>query len=351
MGGSFGKREAQQEADRIRAFRDVLASLLRDGVLTLPEEQRQAVDSHLDARLREMAARFDVDVTEPQQRLSLGMRILSALGGLAFCAAVVMLFQRYWGRLETWMQMAFLIAAPVLGVLAMVFVARRERSPYFTSLIGLVTFAAFALNLTVAAEVFNMVSSPGAFAAWSAFAILLAYQFRLRLLLVAGLLCGVIFLAGITLQFAGAWWEAWYRRPEILVVAGGVLIALALRESEFAAAYRMTGLAVGFFALFVLGSNGDLSVLPLAKGGAEALHQFAGFSAAVAGMWLGGMRRWNSVLYLSAGFFVVLLFTRYVDWWWDWMPGYLFFAIVGLTAILILIAFQRMRRRLTGGTV
>jgi hypothetical protein len=33
------------------------------------------------------------------------------------------------------------------------------------------------------------------------------------------------------------------------------------------------------------------------------------------------------------------------------MPNYLFFAIVGLTAILVLIAFQRMRRRLTGGTI
>lgn len=350
MGEPFGKREAQHEADRIRAFRDVLSALVRDGVLALTEEQRQAVDSHLDSRLHEMAARFDVDVSERQQRLSVAMRILSALGGLAFCAAVVMLFQRYWGLLPTWTQMAFLIAAPILGVLAMRLMVRRERSLYFTGLIGLVTFAAFLLNLTVAAEVFNMVSSPNAFAAWSAFALLLAYHFRLRLLLVAGLICGVIFLAGVTVTLTGAWWEGWFKRPEIVVIAGGVLVAIAAWQGDFSLVYRMTGLSASYFAVLVLGNNGAYSVLPLTKGAAEAFYQLAGFAAAVAGMWQGGQRRWNPVLYLSAGFFVVLLFSKYIDWWWEWMPKYLFFTIVGLTAIAILITFQRMRRRLTKET-
>jgi hypothetical protein len=37
---------------------------------------------------------------------------------------------------------------------------------------------------------------------------------------------------------------------------------------------------------------------------------------------------------------------KFVDWWWDWMPKYLFFLIVGLTALALLWAFRRLRARL-----
>ena len=76
------KRDAQREADRVREFRGYLAQLDRDQVLVLTEEQRQRVDRHLDETLAALATRFDVDVTESQRQISLGMRVISALGAI-----------------------------------------------------------------------------------------------------------------------------------------------------------------------------------------------------------------------------------------------------------------------------
>jgi uncharacterized membrane protein len=43
-------------------------------------------------------------------------------------------------------------------------------------------------------------------------------------------------------------------------------------------------------------------------------------------------------------FFVILLYTKVFDWWWELMPKYLFFFILGLIAILCLLVMQRLRK-------
>ena len=55
-------------------------------------------------------------------------------------------------------------------------------------------------------------------------------------------------------------------------------------------------------------------------------------------------RRWTETVNLGAGFFGLLLLLRYVDWWWDLMPKYLFFLIVGGTAIALMLVLRRFRR-------
>jgi predicted RND superfamily exporter protein len=37
-----------------------------------------------------------------------------------------------------------------------------------------------------------------------------------------------------------------------------------------------------------------------------------------------------------------------VDWWWDWMPKYLFFLVIGLISVALLVVFKRLRARLLG---
>jgi hypothetical protein len=39
----------------------------------------------------------------------------------------------------------------------------------------------------------------------------------------------------------------------------------------------------------------------------------------------------------------VLLFTKFYDWWWEIMPKYLFFFVLGLTAVLFLFVLRRLR--------
>ena len=44
-------------------------------------------------------------------------------------------------------------------------------------------------------------------------------------------------------------------------------------------------------------------------------------------------------------FFVIFLYTKFFDWWWQTMPKYLFFLLIGLSAVLLLFVFKRLRSR------
>jgi hypothetical protein len=60
-----------------------------------------------------------------------------------------------------------------------------------------------------------------------------------------------------------------------------------------------------------------------------------------------GMRRgWPGTMGLGGGLFSIALFIKYVDWWWQWMPRYVFFLVVGATALALLWLFGRVRARL-----
>jgi hypothetical protein len=42
-------------------------------------------------------------------------------------------------------------------------------------------------------------------------------------------------------------------------------------------------------------------------------------------------------------FFVILLYSKLFDWWWDLMPKYLFFLILGLIAVGLLLVLHKAR--------
>ena len=46
---------------------------------------------------------------------------------------------------------------------------------------------------------------------------------------------------------------------------------------------------------------------------------------------------------LGATFFAIYLYTKLFDWWWEWMPKYLFFLALGLLAIILLLVLKRLR--------
>ncbi len=342
--------EAQDRADRIRIFRQELEALRAAEVLALTDEQRAAVDAHLDRQLADLTRSFDIDVSESQKQLSLGMRIVSALGGLALCAGVFLLFYRFWGLFATPVQVGLLIAAPLLGLAAMDFASRRERTLYFTALIGLVTFACFVLNLTMLGQLFNITPSPNAFLAWGAFALILAYVYGLRLPLAAGLICLIVFCAATLMSLTGAWWTGFVERPETILIPG-VLIALAplvlppSGSDEFAGVHRLVGLLAVFAVILVLWQDGGESWLPFAHKTVERIYQLLAFLAAGGVIWVGVRFDLRGTVNLGAAYFVICLFLKLVDWWWDWMPKYLFFFIVGAIAIALLTAFRKLRER------
>ena len=346
--------DAQQTADRIRVLRDELQNPELSEVLALTPDQQSRFDTWARGKLEELARQYDVDTTASQKHISWGMRIASTLGGLAICAALVLFFVRYWGYLDTPVQVAIVMLLPLAALAGAEYAARRERTLYFAGLVALVALAAFIMNLAVLGSIFNIASTERALLAWGAFAIVLAYRYGLRLLLVAGL--GLLLsygAAAFTARLGYEWLDFW-SRPEQFAILGLLVFALPLairhrRHTDFPPVYRLAGALVFFVSVFVLSVNGSQSYLPLEDKTVERLYEFCGLLVSAAAIWIGIARQWTGIVNTGSVFFTIFLFARLYHWWWDWMPKYLFFAIIGALGIALVMVFKRLRANLSPG--
>jgi uncharacterized membrane protein len=342
------KTQAQLRADDIRVFREELARLATERVLELSDEQMRAVTGYHDGLLGQLAETYDIDRDRQGKRLSLGMRIASFLGALALAASVFFLFRQYWGLVPTVLQVLLLIGGSLGALLATFSIGRRDATGYFAKLAAMVAFACFVLNVALLGQMFNITSSDAAFITWAAFALLLAYTFDLRLLLGAGLLCAIAFVAARTGTWSGMYWIHFGERPEnffpaaTLVFLTPIIVSHA-RFTGFAVIYRVFGLLTALLPILVLANWGRGSYLPFAPSSIEHLYQALGFFVSAGAIWLGVRREWPDVVNTGMTFFVIFLYTKFYDWWWDVMPKFLFFLIIALTSILFLLVLRRLR--------
>lgn len=347
----MSKEAAQARADQIRAFREELRALEAEGLEVIAAEARAPLQAHHDRLLAQLSATWDVDVSGRQKQLSLGMRVVAFLGAAAMSAAVALLFRRVWGHLDTPVQVALLVAAPLAGLGLVELAARRDRSGYFATIAGLVAFACFVVDLAILGDVFDVTPSQNAFLAWGAFGLALAYGWDLRLLLVAGIISLLGYLTATAGTWHGAYWLSAGERPEHYLLAGLVIFGLSWAphggRATFPGTYRLFGLLAALLAVLVLSNWGNASVLPLSRRAVEHLYQVGGFLASGAVIWAGVRRHWPGITNLGATSFALFLYTRFYDWWWEWMPRYLFFLVVALVAVLMLLVLQRVRRATT----
>ena len=342
------KTAAQLRVDRIKAFNAELAQLARDDVLALTGEQRQAVDDYHAALLTQYSSDYDIDKTQQEKQLSWGMRIASFLGALALAASVFFLFYQFWGRFSTASQVVILIAAALLSFGATVFIAVKDRSGYFAKLAALVCFACFVLNITMLGQIFNITPSDKALLLWAALAYLLAYAYDFRMLQAAGILCIAAFIGSQVGTWSGMYWIYFGERPEDFFPAAAVLFVIPhvidhRRYTGFAAIYHVFAMLILFIPMLVLANYGAASYLDFENGIIEGGYQVAGFIVSAAAITLGLRKGWNEVVNSGTVFFVIFLYTKFFDWWWDIMPKYLFFLVIALTAILFLLIFKRLR--------
>ena len=341
--------EAQRRADRIRAFREELVELEHELGSLLSPPDRTRVEAYHDGLLAELRQSHDIATSAAEQQLSLGMRIASLVGTVTLCAAVVLFFYRYWGRLLTPAQIGVLTAGPLIGLGLTEFAARRERTLYFAVLAAGVSFAAFALALTAIGGIYNLPSSPVAYLALGAFALVLAGSYGIGLLLAVAVVCLTIFLVGALTMLSGASWSEFPSVPELSLLAGllwvlGAVVRPPARPG-FAETIAEVGALFAALALLVLGLERDQSLLPLSRGVVEGCYVVVGIVAAVGGIALGLRRQWTLLQNGSTGFLVLLLFAKAFDWWWTWMPRYLFVLVLGLMAVVTMVALNRFRRR------
>ena len=349
------KEEAQDRADRIHAFTSELNELEREGVLDLDDETRKRVEQHHSKLLSSYTEQFDIDISGSDKQLSWGMRIVSFIGALALSAALFFFFYRFWGLLGVTAQVAILVFAPLLATIGIEVAARREKTLYFASLFSLLALTCFILNLSVLGIIFNITPTQNAFIAWGAFALLLAYNYGLRIQLVAGMTCVMGYLAATIGTWSGCYWLSFGERPENFIAAGALLmIAAAIphrRYTTFPGLYRGYGLLAIFIATLILANWGKISYLPWDRDFVEGFYQMFGFVLSGSMIALGIKRSWPGTTNLASTFFVLYLYTKLFDWWWDVMPKYLFFLLLGLIAVGLLLALKRIRGAARGGTV
>ncbi len=337
----------QVRASAIIAFREELARLEREGVVALDPAARDQIRAHHDATLSALAAHGDVDLNASAARLSAGMQIATLLGTIALSAAYALFVSAHWGALVLPLQLALVILPPlVLAGLTHV-AAAWERSGYVASLLGTVAAIAFATNLGTLGQLYNLPDSRTALLAVGGFAMLLAYGYGLTLPLIVGIggIGGWLWTLGAIPL--GLWWRDGFTVIEPLLLVG--LLALTAPAwmrgpANFAPWWRGMGATVLVLGLLIVESNGELSGFA----GSDLRTLEIGYklvgAVVLAALVAWGIRRdQRLVMQIGSAGAVLYLFMRLVDWFWDLLPKWAFFLLLGAFALAVLLLLRRLR--------
>ncbi|WP_199609646.1 DUF2157 domain-containing protein [Flocculibacter collagenilyticus] len=346
---SLSQADAQRRVDQIHAFQQEMTTLENEGVLTISTEQTNKVQGYHARLLQTLSANYDVDTNAKSKQLTLGMKIASLFGALAMAASIFFLFYQFWGYLNTPVQVTILVLAPVLLFVLSFYLAQKQHSAYFSKIAALVSLSCFVLNLSMLGQVFNITPSPNAFAVWAAFGFLLAYACNARLLLFFAIACISSFIAMKIGTWSGIYWISFGEKPEHFFIPGLIIFLLPQfinhkRFTGFDVIYRVTAMIMLFLPILILANWGKISYLSWPTHMIEGAYQVIGFALSASAIWLGIKRHWNEVVNTGNVFFVLFLYTKLFDWWWEWMPKYIFFFLLGLSALLALTIFKRIRQ-------
>jgi hypothetical protein len=159
----------------------------------------------------------------------------------------------------------------------------------------------------------------------------------------------VAYIAALTMAAADAAWTSFPERPETIMAAAAIVGAASTRwPAPFRSIARAVTLVLLLAPVLVLSSTGSPTVLPLDTATVKVLYQLAAIASAIAVIGAGLRRAYNDAVLVGAVFAGLFILTRFVDWWWDWMPRYLFFLILAAVALGWLWLLRVARRRLEG---
>lgn len=342
------KSDAQNRVEQIHAFEQELVELSNNGALVLSQEQASQLQNYHQQLLEKLSKQFDVDISTQAKQLTLGMKIASLLGALAMAMSTFFLFYQFWGYISTSVQVGVLVSAPIVLFLLSLHLAKKESSAYFSKIAALVSLACFVLNLSMLGQIFNISPTPNAFVVWAAFSFLLAYACNARLLVFFGIVSISSFIAMKVGTWGGMYWMSFGDRPENYFLPSLLIFMVPQLFKHkhfygFAAIYRVMAMLMIFLPVLVLSNWGQISYLNWSFNMIEGFYQLTGFTLSAVAIWQGIKHKWQEVTNTGNVFFILFLYTKLFDWWWDWMPKYIFFFILGLTALLALIVFKRVR--------
>jgi uncharacterized membrane protein len=338
---------AQQRAAAILAFREELARLEAEGLVALDAAGRERIRAYHDATLAALASGGDVDLSATAARLSAGMRVATLLGTIALSAAYGFFVSAHWGGLAPVLQLALVTLPPLVLIVFTHVAASRDRSGYVASLVATVAAIAFAVNLGSLGQLLNLPDSRGALLAVGAFAMFLAYGYGLTLPLIVGIggIGGWLWTLGAIPL--GLWWRDGFAviEPLLLVAVLALTVPAWIRgPARFAPWWRGMGAAALVLGLLLVEGNGNLSAFATAgPHTVELVYKVAGAIVLTALVAWGIRRDQRLVMQIGSAGAVLYLFMRLVDWFWDLVPKWLFFLLVGAFALAVLLVLRRVR--------
>jgi hypothetical protein len=345
------RADAQRRVHRIRAFRAELAAIEDAGVTSLSDGQRDAIARHHDTVLQQLAREHDVDRTEAAGQLSRGMQIAAFFAAVALTAAVYSLVARFWGRLDLPVQATLLGAFPLMALVGVELSAQRERTLYIASIFALVAFGTYWLAVFELSALVNVPLTPVAIWGGALFGVALALPYGFRVIFAGAVVALLVALSGSVFQAAGMPWTLLLEFPEILTAAAWLLAAgaawVAWPERSFAAVARSVGLGVGFVGLLALSNAAPASLLPTTSRITEAIYQVVMLLIGMTALVIGIRKQWQETVYIAAAALTVFVFIRFVDWFWDALPRFVFFLLLAAIAFAWLLALRRLRSRLS----
>lgn len=337
---------------RVMAWRAEQELLEREGAVAANDATLAAIRQHHDTLLAEFASAGDVDLTREEERLSAGMRLATLLGAAALSIALGMLVSSLWNDLGPAARLALVWLPPLVLLPATAAAALREPSGYIANVVGTVGTIAVAVAGFATLDQLGHDSPRLPLALFAACGLWLAYRYRL----VLPLLVGVVGVAGWAwsleaLLLRNPVNEVYEHLDPLALVGLGMYLVGALRRNDppaFSVVWRLGGVVAMVFTLLWLGVSPDGSWF--GRGDlAEGLYQLAGLAAFVAMVWI-GLRRDDPILARGGATALVLfLFFRMIDWFWDAIPDWLFFLLLGGLAFAVLMVLRTVRVRRRGG--
>lgn len=342
--------DAQRRVNQIRAFRAELAALEAAGVSPLSSEQEAVLASYHDNLLRRLSAQYDVDRSERAGQLSRGMRLLSFFGAAALTAAIYALVARFWGRLDLPLQATVLAAFPLMALVGVELTARRERTLYFASLFALVAYGTFWLAIGELCRLLNIPFTPVWLWAGALFGVALAVPYGFRIILAVALAALAAATVGSVFQAAGIVWTQAFERLELLTAAGFSLLLVSVplmyQQPAFAPIVRLVSLGIGLAGLLVLSEWSGATLLPLDGGTAQLIYHGLMLATCVSVLVVSVRQGWSETVYLTSVILALFLAARFFDWFWELLPGYVFFLLLAAIAFVWLYVLRRIRARL-----
>lgn len=345
---------AQQRTDQIKSFQAELEILKGIDVISLTGEQSEKIAKYHQNLLSNYSLEFDIDTTKNEKQLSLGMKIASFLAALGLAFSIFFLFLQFWGNFKESTQVFILISTPTILLFLTYYLSKKQNKDYYTKIAALLTFTTFVLNISMIGQIFNITPSPNAFLVFSLFAFLLAYALNARLLLGVGIIFFSFFLSAKVGVWGGVYWINFSNYPENFFPVALVLFLLSFinhsKYTNFDVIYRYFSMFLFFLPVLILSNYGSISYINLAKESIEGFYQIIGFAFSAFAIYIGIKKGLSEVTNMGNVFFVIFLYTKLFSWWWGWMPKYIFFLIIGLSAVLILMILKRVRSELLKST-